>query len=43
MVSVINGNSRRSSTAAANSPLCSKAVRIAAAYASVTTNIPGAW
>jgi hypothetical protein len=30
MVSVINGNSRRSSTAAASSPLCSKAVRIAA-------------
>ena len=28
MVLVINGNSRRSSTAAANSPCCSKAVRI---------------
>jgi hypothetical protein len=34
---------RRNSTTAANSPLCSKAVRIAAASASVTTNIPGAW
>ena len=28
MVLVINGNNRRSSTAAANSPCCSKAVRI---------------
>jgi hypothetical protein len=43
MVSVINGNSRRSSTAAANSPLCSKAVRMAAASTSETTNMPGAW
>jgi hypothetical protein len=43
MVLVINGNSRRSSTAAANSPCCSKAVRIAAAATSETTNIPAGW
>jgi hypothetical protein len=29
--------------AAANSPSCSKAIRIAAASVSETTNIPGAW
>ena len=39
-VSVTPGNSRRSSTAAANSPRCSKTARIAAASSSVTTNIP---
>jgi hypothetical protein len=39
--SVTLGNSRRSSTAAANSPPCSKAVRIAAASASVTVNMSG--
>jgi hypothetical protein len=43
VMSVINGNSRRNSTAAANSPFCSRAVRIAAASASETTNISGAW
>ncbi|MGA8196283.1 MAG: hypothetical protein WB902_23275, partial [Acetobacteraceae bacterium] len=42
-VLVINGNSRRSSTAAANSPCCSKAVRIAAASTSETTNILPGW
>ncbi len=36
------GNSRRSSTAAASSPPCSKASRIAAASASDKANIPGA-
>ena len=34
------GNKRRSSTAAASSPPCSQAVRIAAASASETTNMP---
>jgi hypothetical protein len=42
-VSVTPGNSRRSSTAADSSPPRSKAARIAAASASVTTNMPGAW
>ena len=42
-VSVTPGNSRRSSTAADSSPRCSKAARIAAASASETTNILGAW
>ena len=42
-LSVMPGNSRRSSTAAANSPRCWKTARIAAASASLTTNIPGAW
>ena len=42
-LSVMPGNRRRSSTAAANSPRCSNAARIAAASASVTTNIAGAW
>jgi hypothetical protein len=42
-VSVTPGNSRRSSTAADSSPPRSKAARIAAASASETTNIPGAW
>ena len=37
------GNRRRSSTAADSSPRCSIAARIAAASASVTTNIAGAW
>ena len=37
------GNRRRSSTAAENSPPWSKAMRIAAASASVTTNITRAW
>ena len=39
-VSVMLGNSRRSSTAAENSPRCSKAARIAAASASVTAIMP---
>jgi hypothetical protein len=43
MLSVMPGNSRRNSTAAANSPPRSKAVRIATASDSETTNIPGAW
>ena len=42
-LSVTPGNSRRSSTAAENSPRCSNAARIAAASASLTTNIAGAW
>ena len=42
-LSVIPGNRRRSSMAAENSPRCSKTARIAAAFASVTTNIVGAW
>jgi hypothetical protein len=42
-LSVTPGNSRRSSTAAANSPLSRKTARIAAASASLTTNIAGAW
>jgi hypothetical protein len=42
-LSVTPGNRRRSSTAAANSPPWSKAVRIAVAFASETTNISGAW
>jgi hypothetical protein len=42
MTSVMPGNRRRCSTAADNSPPRSKAVRIAAASASLTTNIPGA-
>jgi hypothetical protein len=37
------GNSRRSSMAAANSPPCLKAERIASASVSETTNIPRAW
>jgi hypothetical protein len=37
-MSVTPGNSRRSSTAAANSPRCSNTARIAAASASETTN-----
>ena len=37
------GNRRRSSTAAENSPPWLNAARIAAASASVTTNITGAW
>jgi hypothetical protein len=40
---VMPGNSRRNSTTADSSPPCSYAVRIAAASASETTNIPGAW
>ena len=43
VVSVTPGNSRRSSMAAANSPCCSTAARIAAASTSETTNIQGAW
>jgi len=42
-MSMINGNIRRSSTAADNSPPRSKAARIAAASASVTTNILAEW
>jgi hypothetical protein len=42
-VSVMPGSSLRSSTAADNSPPRSKVVRIAAASASLTTNILGAW
>ena len=42
-LSVTPGNRRRSSTAAANSPPWSKAVRMAVASASETTNISGAW
>ncbi len=42
-VSVTPGNSRRNSTAADSSPCCSKAARIAAASASVTTIIPAGW
>ncbi len=42
-VSVMPGKRRRNSTAAANSPPRSKAVRIATASASETTNIAGAW
>ena len=42
-LSTMPGKRRRSSTAADSSPRCSKAVRIAAASASDTTNIPGAW
>jgi hypothetical protein len=42
-VSVTPGNSRRSSTAADNSPSCSKVVRIAAASASETTNMLAGW
>src|SRR5262249_4813211 len=42
-VSVMAGNSRRTSTAAANSPRCSKGARIASASASLITNITGAW
>jgi Transposase DDE domain group 1 len=41
--SVTPGNRRRSSTAADSSPPRSKALRIAAASASLTTNIPAAW
>jgi hypothetical protein len=41
--SVTPGNSRRSSTAADNSPPRSKAVRIAAASASETTNMLAGW
>jgi transposase len=37
------GNRRRSSMAADSSPSCSKTARIAAASASVTTNMAGAW
>ena len=40
--SVTPGKSRRNSTAAANSPRCSKAARMAAASASVTANMPAA-
>jgi hypothetical protein len=40
---VTAGNNRRSSTAAENSPRCSKAARIAAASASVTTIMPAGW
>ena len=42
-LSVTPGNRRRNSTAAVNSPPWSKAVRMAAASASETTNIPVAW
>jgi hypothetical protein len=42
-LSVTPGNNRRSSTAAANSPPWSKAARMAAASASETANISGAW
>jgi hypothetical protein len=42
-LSVMPGNRRRSSTAADNSPPQSKAARIAAASASLTTNIAEAW
>jgi hypothetical protein len=42
-LSVMPGNSRRSSTAAESSPPRSKALRIAAASASLTTNIARAW
>jgi 2-polyprenyl-6-methoxyphenol hydroxylase-like FAD-dependent oxidoreductase len=43
LLSSMPRNIRRNSTAAANSPRCSNAVRIAAASASVTQNIPGEW
>jgi hypothetical protein len=42
-LSAMPGNNRRSSTEAENSPPRSNAARIAAASASVTTNIVGAW
>jgi hypothetical protein len=42
-LSVIAGNSRRSSIAVANSPSRSNAARITAASSSDTTNIPKAW
>jgi hypothetical protein len=42
-LSVIEGNSRHNSIAADNSPCCSNVARIAAASASVTTNMQGAW
>jgi hypothetical protein len=42
-LSATPGNSRRSSMAAVNSPPWSKAVRMAVASASETTNISGAW
>jgi hypothetical protein len=42
-LSVTPGNSRRNSTVAANSPRRSNAARIAAASASLTTNIAAAW
>jgi hypothetical protein len=42
-LSVMPGNSRRNSIAADNSPCCSNVARIAAASASVTTNMQGAW
>jgi hypothetical protein len=43
VLSVIPGNRRRSPIAADNSPSRLKMARIAAASASVTTNIPRAW
>jgi hypothetical protein len=42
-LSVMPGNSRRNSIAADNSPYCSNVARIAAASASVTTNMEEAW
>ena len=42
-LSTMPGKRRRSSTAADSSPRCSKTARIAAASASDTTNMPGAW
>jgi hypothetical protein len=42
-LSVMPGNSRRNSIAADNSPCCSNVARIAAASASVTTNMQEAW
>jgi hypothetical protein len=42
-LSVIRGKQRRSSTTADNSPPCRRALRIAAAAASSTANIPSAW
>jgi hypothetical protein len=43
VLSVTAGNRRRNSTAAENSPPCSKAARIAAAWLSVTVNMRRAW
>src|SRR5271166_6434950 len=42
-LSSISGNRRRNSTAAANSPPCLNAARIAAASSSLTVNIARAW
>jgi hypothetical protein len=42
-LSITPGNNRRNSIAADSSPCCSNTARIAAASASVTTNIAAAW